>query len=230
VTGRVLVIDKDIEPAAVLQSALIQEGFETDHSRPGIRALRKALIDQPDVVILGIDNDEHDWQFCSQLLAFVDRPVLLLVEPRRELACVRGLEEGADDCLVKPIRAVEVIAHVRALLRRRERHTSRSRDGFFVDEDLVVDLARGEVRRHDEPVLLTAMEFRILEIFTRHVNEVMSHERLAVQIWGSHSPEGSAALKQYVYQLRQKLEPDPGQPQRIVTRRGRGYIFRSLAD
>jgi len=230
VTGRVLVIDSDTETAEELQSALTREKYQTELSRPGLDALRKALADQPDLAILGIRAQENDWQFCRRLITFVERPVLLLVETGHELDCVRGLEMGADDCLPKPIRPVEVIAHVRALLRRSEWYASRTRASYHVDQDLVVDLARAEVRLDDEPIALTAMEFRILEIFTQHIGEVLSQERLAVQLWGSHTPEVAAAIKQYVYQLRQKLEPDPSRPRRIVTRRGQGYVFRALTD
>jgi two-component system KDP operon response regulator KdpE len=188
------------------------------------------LIHQPDLVILGMDSQDKEWQFCRRLLTFLDRPLLLLLSTTNQLDRVRGLELGADDCMVKPVFMVEVLARARALLRRSEVRISRSQRSYFVDEDLVVDLTRREVWLNGQPVALTPTEFRFLSCFVEHVGEVLSHERLASRVWGPDHTNADDAIKLYVHQLRQKLEPDPNQPRRFVTRRGEGYVLRPLAD
>lgn len=226
---RILWIDDDLVTAQDVQPSLAREGFYVDHALPGRSAIRQVLIDQPDLVILGIGIQEEAWQFCRRLLSFVDQPVLLLLASDDRLDRVRGLDLGADDCMVKPILPVELAARMRALLRREVLQRFRQQH-FFVDGDLVVDLTRQEVRRHDEPVALTSTEFRMLWSLVGCEGEVLSHERLILEVWGPEQAERRAAVKQYIHRLRQKLEPDPDHPQRIVTRWGKGYMLKRLAE
>jgi two-component system, OmpR family, KDP operon response regulator KdpE len=228
--ANILLIDSDRAVFRDLQPSFIQEGFRVDHVAPGLDAIRTMLASQPDLVILGMKPQEASWQFCCQLLTFLDRPLLLLLAGNDGLDRVRGLELGADDCVGKPILNVELVARVRALLRRSADQKARSDRSFFVDKDLVVDLARREVRLNGDPVRLTATEFRFLRCFVSHVGEVLSHDRMALHVWGSEEDCPRDSIKLYVHQLRQKLEPEPRHPQRILTRRGEGYLFRRLAD
>ncbi len=230
VTRSLLLIDDDQELVRELHLALVQEGYGVTHASPGLKAIRKMLTDEPDLVILGLNSRQQDWQFCCRLLAFLDKPLLLLLSTTNNMDRVRGLELGADDCMIKPFITVEVLARVRALLRRSESQALRSRRSYFVDEELVVDLTRREVWLHGRPVSLTPTEFRLLYCLTQHAGEVLSHERLTMQVWGPDYSDARDAIKQYVHQLRQKLEVNPSHPQRILTRRGEGYLFRSLAD
>jgi two-component system KDP operon response regulator KdpE len=225
-----LLIDDDPMMVKQLESAFTQEGFHVDDAAPGLDAIRTMLIHQPDLVVLGIDSQDKDWQFCHRLLTFLDRPLLLLLSTTNYLDRVRGLELGADDCMIKPVLTVEVIARARALLRRSDSHSPRSRRSFFVDQDLVVDLTRHEVWRNSQPIALTPTEFRFLSCFVEHLSEVLTHERLAMSVWGRDTVDSRHIIKLYVHQLRRKLEPDPSRPQRIMTRRGEGYIFRPLAE
>jgi len=132
--------------------------------------------------------------------------------------------------MFKPILPAELVARMRALLRREKLQVSRQQQSFFVDGDLVVDLTRQEVRRDDEPVALTSTELRLLCCLVGWEGEVLSHERLMREVWGPEQMGRHAAVKQYIHRLRQKLEPDPTHPQRIVTRWGEGYLFKRLAD
>jgi DNA-binding response OmpR family regulator len=225
----VLLIDDDPVIVRQVESAFTQEGFQVDDAPPGLDAIRTMLIHQPDLVILGINSQEKDWHFCRRLLTFLDRPLLLLLSTTNLLDRVRGLELGADDCMIKPVMMVEVLARARALLRRRESQISRSKRSYFVDEDLVVDLTRREVWLGGQPVALTPTEFRFLSCFVEHVGEVLSHERLATRVWGPEHTNAVDVIKLYVHQLRQKLEPDPERPRRIITRRGEGYVLRPLS-
>jgi len=227
-TANILLIENESALLRNPQLALAREGFHVELATLGLDAIRKMLVEQPDLVILGMNAREKDWQFCRRLLTFLDRPLLLLLSSSDELDSVKGLELGADDCMIQPVLSLELVARVRALLRRSMSYVSRRERSYFVDGDLVVDLTRREVWVNEQPVALTPTEFRFLTCFATHAGEVLSHERLMMQVWGTHQASARDAIKLYVHQLRQKLEPDPSRPQRIVTRRGEGYMFRRL--
>jgi two-component system response regulator VicR len=229
VTASILLIEDDVTTINDVQPGLIQDGYTVFLSQPGVEAIRRMLIENPDLVILGINSQEKDWQFCHRLLTFLDRPLLLLLSTRNKLDRVKALEMGADDCMLKPILVIELAARARALLRRSGSLPSRRRQSFFVDEGLVIDLTRREVRLNDHPVGLTPTEFRVLACLAKHVGEVLPHDRILNQVWGPDYGGGRSILKLYIHNLRQKLEPDPSQPRRILTRRGEGYIFQRLA-
>jgi DNA-binding response OmpR family regulator len=218
VTTTILLIDRDSSVDRTLQPAFAREGYSLEYVAPGLDAIRAMLV------------DETDWEFCRRLLAFLDRPLLLLLSTANKLDRVKGLEFGADDCMIKPFLTEEVIARTRVLLRRSTHQAHRSKRSYFVDGNLVIDLTRREVWLDEEPVRLTPIEFRFLSCFTEHAGQVLSHERLVNYVWGPGFTGARDSVKLYVHQLRKKLEPDRDRPQRIVTRRGEGYLFRALID
>jgi DNA-binding response OmpR family regulator len=228
-TAHILVIDDDAAAVQELLPALVGEGFQVEYVSPGLNAIRSLLVDQPDLVILGLAGTEAGWQFCRRLLTFLDAPLLLLLSTDNELDLVKGLELGADDCMRRPVLSLELVARVRALLRRNDTRPSWRGRSYFVDQGLVIDLTRREVWLDERPVALTPTEFRFLSCLTAHVGEVLSHERLMLHVWGTECAGWRDAIKLYIHHLRRKLEQDPSQPQRIVTRRGRGYVFQRLA-
>jgi two-component system KDP operon response regulator KdpE len=216
----ILLIDDDNTVLNRVQPALNHEGYRVDHAAPGTQAIRKMLIEEPDLVILGIDPPEDGWQFCHQLLTFLENPLLLLLSTDHERDRIKGLKLGAGDCMAKPVPLGELLARVGALLRRSE--------STFVDGALVVDLTHREVKLGDEPVALTPTEFLVLSCLVQHVGEVVPHKRLVTQVWGPDRPNSQDLLRPYVHHLRQKLEPDPGRPRRIVTRLREGYMLQRI--
>jgi DNA-binding response OmpR family regulator len=224
--AKVLVIDGNAATIRSVCATLDREGYRVDRIQPGLDAIRKVLVTEPDLVVLGLRPTDEGWRFCRQLLTLMDRPLLLLLSTAEKLDRARGLDLGADDCMIQPVLAVELVARVRVLLRR---NGSRAlRRTFFVDGDLVVDLTRREVRLDDEPVRLTPSEYRLLSCLVQHEGEVLSQEQLLAHLWGARQRRSSSVVKQYIHHLRRKLEPDPRRPRRIVTWRGEGYMLRRL--
>ena len=226
---RILLIDQDLPSVHEVQSTLAQAGYHVEHALPGRNAVRQVVLDEPNLVILAIEADEAGWQFCRRLLSFLDAPMLLLVSSADRLDRATGLNMGAAACLLKPVIMAELQAQVQALLRQTLSPAARRAKNFFVDGDLVVDLTRWEVKIDDEPVALTPTEFLLLACLIKHAGEVVPHERLLVEAWGSSFDTYRESLKQYIHHLRRKLEPDPAHPQRILTRWGKGYLFQRHA-
>jgi two-component system response regulator VicR len=224
----IFLVDSDPQTIDSLQPVLAREGHRLDCAHPNIDALRRVVVAQPDLVILGMDGEERDWEFCRQLLVFAGQPVLLLLASGKELDRVQGLELGADDCLLKPFFMLELVARVRALLRRESLDGNRRPQSLFVDGDLTVNLLRHEVSRGGHDVPLSATEYRLLACFIYHIDELLSSERLLALVWGKGRVDESNLVKLYIHHLRQKIEPDPAHPGRIVTHRGEGYVFRRL--
>jgi DNA-binding response OmpR family regulator len=228
-TTTILLIEDDLATIRDVYPVLGREGYRVDHVLPGLSAIRKVLVDEPDLVILGIQKSAREWDFCRQLVTFLDRPLFLLLSSANELDRAKGLELGADDCMAKPVLTVEFVARVRALLRRGSSESSGRQRSFFVDGDLVVDLTQREVRLNGEPVALSAKQFCILACLVRYVEDVVSLETILLEVWGPNHKASGYNLKPHIHHLRQKLEPDPHRPRRIVTQRGEGYMLRRIA-
>ena len=228
-TAGILIIDDDEATLEEVQWALSRDGYQVSVTQPGVGAVRRMLVGEPDLVIVGIDTREQDWRFFRHLLTFKMQPLLLLLSTEDMMDQVKGLELGADDCMIKPIVTVELVARTRALLRRSMTSASRRRRSLFVDGDLYIDLTRREVRINDHPIRLTPTEFQILACLICEVGEVISHKRILTQVWGPSCSGEHSILKPHIHNLRRKLEPDPSQPQRILTRRSEGYLFRRMA-
>ena len=226
----ILLIDNDLQAVAEIQLALAREGYDVQHAPLGRQAIRQLMIDQPALVVLTIDPDnEGDWKFCRRILYFLEALLLLLISNGNGMTRARGLNLGADACMLQPVLLPELKAQVSALLRRNLTPDARREQKFFVDDDLVVDLTRWEAKLDDEPVSLTPTEFLLLACLMKHAGEVVPHERLLVEAWGSDYEKHRTTLKQYIHHLRNKIEPDPEHPQRILTRWGKGYLFQRIS-
>jgi len=184
--------------------------------------------DPPHLVILGLEKANGQWAFCRQLLDCFDGALFLLLNADTEAQRAKGLSMGATDCLGKPVPIVEFTARVRAILRRDPNHPARAARTFFVDGDLTVDLSRQAVWRDGHPVSLTPTEFRILTCFLHNRDQLLHPTRLLAEVWGPDHDRKPETLWTHIHNLRHKLEPDPAQPQRIVYRPRKGYVFQGL--
>jgi DNA-binding response OmpR family regulator len=230
VTVRILLIDDDETLVSSALPVLTREGYWVHHDAPSLDAIRRMLIDKPDLVILGLDPNADGWKFFHKLLTFLDRPLLLLLSSNDGTDRVKALHLGADDCMAKPVLLGELVARTQALLRRSASQQSAQQAPSFSDGNLVIDLNRRQVCIGGDPVILTSTEFRLLSCLVQHAGEVLPYERLMNQVWGPDHTHSPVNLRPHIYLLRQKLEADPSRPQRIVTWRGQGYMFTQLGE
>jgi two-component system response regulator MprA len=221
---RVLVVDDDPAVSAALNRALRLEGYEVSMAGDGPVALEEIAIRPPDAVVLDIGLPTIDGlDVCRRLRAAGDdTPVLMLTARDAINDRVQGLDAGADDYLVKPFALAELLARLRALLRRRAPDDS---DDVLTFEDLTLDPVTREARRGGRPFTLTRIEFDLLELLLRHPRQVLTRELILDRVWGYTFDSGTNSLAVYVGYLRRKTE-EGGESRLIHTARGVGYVLR----
>jgi two-component system response regulator MprA len=226
VTGRVLVVEDDVAIADVLRRALRQEGHEVQSAEDGVEALELAESFVPDLVILDLGLPKLDGvEVCRRLRAESDAPILILTARTDTDDRVEGLDSGADDYLVKPFERKELLARMRALLRRRPPRGTAS----LAVGDLRLNPDTREVYRDDRPVELTNREFELLEYLMRNERLVVSRERLLEEVWGYDPMAMTNTIDVFISNLRRKLEAG-GEPRLLHTKRGAGYVIKAARD
>ncbi len=218
----VLVVDDDSHIAASLRRALIYEGYAVDVAPDGAVALNRARERMPDLVVLDVMLPGMSGvEVCERLRAAGDVPILMLTAKDATADRVMGLDSGADDYLVKPFAYEELMARIRALLRRQAPRTRK----VLRYADLSMDLGTREVRRAERPISLTPKEFDLLQHFLRNPRQVLTRDRILDAVWGYDFGATSNSVDVYVGYVRQKLE-DGGESRLIQTMRGVGYALR----
>jgi DNA-binding response OmpR family regulator len=221
-TGRVLVIEDDAEIADVLRRFLRQEGHDVRTATDGGGALPAAAEFVPDLVILDLGLPGLDGvEVCRRLRAEGDVPILILTARTELEDRVEGLDSGADDYLVKPFERQELLARIRALLRRRPPRGSAS----LAVGDLRLNPDTHEVTREERRIELTNREFELLEYLMRNERLVISRERLLEEVWGYDPMAMTNTIDVFISNLRRKLEAG-GEPRILHTKRGAGYVLR----
>jgi two-component system response regulator MprA len=222
-TERILVIEDDSQIADLLRRGLIYEGYVVEVAADGESGLSAARDRPPDMVLLDLMLPGVDGlTVCRRLRAASAVPILILTAKEAVPDRVAGLDAGADDYLVKPFSFDELLARVRALLRRQQRAGNSDELRFA---DLIVNLGSREVRRGSRRVELTAREFEMLALFMQNPRQVLTRDVLYDRIWGYDFGGESNIIEVYVRYLRSKLE-EHGEPRLIQTVRGVGYALR----
>jgi two-component system KDP operon response regulator KdpE len=227
---KVLVVDDAAEVIEAVTVSFTLQWRETEviGADNGEAALDLVEQERPDVVLLDIAMPGmNGFEVLREIRAFSDVPVIMLTAKDDVLDKVKGLEFGADDYVTKPFDHLELLARVKALLRRLDMPQPTSRAPSFRAGDLEVNFAAREVRLRGEPVPLTTTEYKLLYHLVRNAGHVLRHETLLAKVWGREYVDEVDYLRVYIRRLRRKLEPDPERPQHILTERGLGYRFRA---
>jgi two-component system alkaline phosphatase synthesis response regulator PhoP len=221
---RILVVEDEPGIALGLGDDLRMEGYDVEIAGDGVTAVRRGREGGFDLIVLDVMLPGKDgFEVCRELRrGGLRTPILMLTAKTQEAEKVLGFELGADDYVTKPFGTRELRARIKALLRRSagDRTTEPYRFG-----DVEVDFDRGELRRAGHPVELTAIEFKLLEVFIRARGRVLSRERLLDGAWGADTFASERIVDNHIANLRRKIEPDPANPRYLRNLRGLGYRF-----
>lgn len=216
----VLIVDDDAALSEMLQIVLRQEGFRTVRAASGDAALAEFHRSHPDLVLLDLMLPGMDGvEVCRQLRQHSGVPIIMLTAKSDTADVVAGLEAGADDYVAKPCKTQELVARIRTRLRR----TSDEGQDLLRIGDLVISVAAHSVKRGEQHINLTPLEFDLLLALAKRPNQVFSREELLDEVWGYRNAADTRLVNVHVQRLRAKVEQDPENPEIVITVRGIGY-------
>jgi len=223
---RVLVVDDEPRYVWTIRVNLEARGYEVLEAGDGQTAVELAASEDPDLVILDIRMPGLDgYQACQHIRGFSTVPIIMLTALAEDADKIKGLDIGADDYMTKPFSANELLARVRAALRRVELSAQQEPQPIFQAGDLRVDFVRRQVSIADQHVRLTPTEYSLLCELVKHAERVLIPEHLLETVWGTGHEGKDRLLRQAIHRLRQKIERDPKKPRYIQTQPGSGYVF-----
>lgn len=229
VSKKVLIIEDEKSISDIIKFNLTKEGFDVETSYDGQEGLTKALSIKPDLILLDVMLPIMDgFQVCKKIRETSSIPILMLTAKEEEVDKVLGLELGADDYITKPFGMRELIARIKANIRRTDLMTNLQDVPSNVQDfgNLAIDLNRYEVRKNEIALELTLREFELLKYLAERENKVFSREQLLEEVWGYEYYGDIRTVDVTVRRLREKLEDDSSDPKYIMTKRGIGYYFR----
>lgn len=222
----ILIVDDEPRYLRLLEANLRTEGYDVLTATDGTQAVETFSATPVDLILMDVMMPKMDgFAACQRIREFSNVPIIILTAKNEEQDRVRGLDLGADDYLVKPFSATELLARVRAVMRRSQVSKDVNQNRFFEHGDLRIDFARAEVWRGSQPILLSATEYRLLLQFAHNVGTVLSPEDLLSSVWGEEYRSDKEILWVSIARLRQKIEEDARAPKHIVTRSGLGYLM-----
>ena len=225
--AKILVIEDEEEIIRLLTFRFEQEGYEVLSACNGVEGLHALQQENPSLVVLDVMMPRmNGWETCKRIRQYSDVPIIMLTALGQETDLVRGLELGADDYVTKPFSLAELVARVRAALRRGKQPLATNAT-VQIDERLVVDRAQRQVVVDGQKTELSPTEFRILDCFLDNLGRILTHQSLLTQVWGWEYLDETDYLKVYIHHLRKKIEENPSKPRYIVTERGLGYRFQA---
>lgn len=221
---RLLIVDDERAIRRFLNTALAAHGYQLFEAADGQEALTAVIQHRPDIVILDLGlPDIEGFEVTRRLREWTDLPIIILSVRGQEEDKIAALDAGADDYLVKPFSVGELMARIRAALRRAMRP---SVEPVFEVKGLVLDMGHRSVTVNDEPVSLTPTEYDLLRVLATDAGKVLTHAQLLRQVWGMGYENEAHLLRVNISNLRRKIEPDPSQPTYVVTEPGVGYRLR----
>ncbi len=226
--AKILVADDIKQNVKLLRVILTASGFDVVEAYDGEEALEKAKSENPDLILLDIMMPKlTGYEVCQKLRAngtTKNIPIVMITALHEMDDRIKGIDAGADDFISKPFNKTELLARVRAVLRRAEA-TEVGQGRFFVHNDLKIDFAKAEVWCGEQPVYLSATEYRLLLQFTHNIGRIIAAEELLNGVWGPEYRSDKEILWVTIARLRQKVEANPHDPKHIVTRSGLGYFM-----
>jgi two-component system alkaline phosphatase synthesis response regulator PhoP len=224
---RILVIEDDPDVLKMLQFMLTKRGFGVAAAPDAVSGLRTAYQTRPHAIILDVMMPEMDgFQACRRLREMTDVPILFLTgSARTSDDAVRGFDLGADEYMTKPFKFAELLSRLKACLRRAEMESDSKARCLCPTPSVILDCGRHELTVNEQQVYLCPKEFQVLEFLIRHAGRVLTSDAILCRVWGSERIGDTGLVKQYVYQLRRKIEPDPREPNYIRSIPNEGYYF-----
>ena len=226
---KILIIEDEAPISNIIKYNLKKEGYEVDAAFDGGEGLKKALAGDVDLILLDIMLPVMDgFEVCKQVREKSNVPILMLTAKEEEVDKVLGLELGADDYITKPFGMRELVARIKANIRRtsiQESGEEETPEDIKSFGSLELDMNRYEIRKNGQALDLTLREFELLKYLAERENKVFSREQLLEEVWGYEYYGDIRTVDVTVRRLREKLEDDPGDPKYIVTKRGIGYFF-----
>lgn len=226
---KILIIEDEKSISDIIKFNLTKEGFAVETAFDGQEGFEKAISEKPDLILLDIMLPIMDgFAVCRKIREKSNVPILMLTAKEEEVDKVLGLELGADDYITKPFGMRELIARIKANIRRSEAADSAKNEPANIQEfgNLAIDMNRYEVRKNDKPLELTLREFELLKYLAERENRVFSREQLLEEVWGYEYYGDIRTVDVTVRRLREKLEDDSSDPKYIMTKRGIGYYFK----
>lgn len=228
-TQKILIIDDDSAFLRLVDTVLTPKEYQVFTATTGQEGLRLLFAHKPDLILLDIVMPGMDgWQTCQRIREVSDVPIIMLTGKQHgEEDIVRGLDYGADEYLFKPVGNRELVARVRAMIRRVELppSTESKREITYSDEFLSADIAERRVFVNGEKVKLTPREFRLFALLVEKAGHILTHRELLERVWGWEYIDDLDYVRIYISHLRQKIEPNPTLPKYIITEPGVGYYF-----
>lgn len=225
---RILIVEDEARVVRLVREVLKAVGYEVTATASGEAAIERVALEAPDLVLLDLMLPEgpDGYEVCRRLREFSEVPVIMLTARAQDTDVLRGFEVGADDYLTKPFNAKELVARVKAVLRRSEVSAYDDMQSRVAAGDLRLDPVGSKVVRSDgSEIELTPIEFRLLHVLMRNAGRVLSHDYLLANAWGYEYEGYSNQIAVYIRRLRTKIEPKPSNPCYLHTVRGVGYKF-----
>lgn len=225
--SKVLVVDDEKLIVKGIKFSLEQDGMEVDICFDGESALEKLKEKEYDMVLLDLMLPGMDGlEVCQDIREFSDVPIIIITAKSEDMDKIMGLEYGADDYITKPFNILEVKARIKAILRRNAKYSQNEYLRILENGDLKLELDGRRLYVCGEEVNLTAKEFDLLELMVGNPNKVFSREELLNTVWGYEYPGDVRTVDVHIRRLREKIEPNPGEPRYVHTKWGVGYFFK----
>jgi two-component system KDP operon response regulator KdpE len=224
---RILLVDDEPKLVRLVQEILTATDYQIMVACNGTHGVEMVAVEKPDLILLDLilPGELDGYEVARRVREFSDVPIIMLTAKVREADMLRGFEMGADDYITKPFSAKELLARIRAVLKRVKGEAVAPGESEIVYGNLIIDLARRRVTLAGRQIRLTPTEYSLLHELATHCNQVMLHEQLLTAVWGSEYRNDLDYLRAYIHYLRQKLEADPSNPKIILSTPGVGYML-----